>query len=96
MTVAVLTGLLDLHEDLVIEDWTGINSLSSADLGATRTVWDGAVFKGDLFDALEDEGGVIGLGHGAEQVQGGRLLRLAGLLRGTADSAGPGPHDPGR
>lgn len=30
------------------------------------------------------------------EVQGGRLLRLAGLLRGTADSAGPGPHDPGR
>lgn len=45
MTVAVLTGLLDLHEDLVIEDCTGINSLSSADLGTALTVWDGAVFE---------------------------------------------------
>lgn len=94
MTVAVLTGLLDLHEDLVIEDCTGINSLSSADLGATRTVWDGSVFKGDLFDALEDEGGVIGLGHGAEQVQGGSRRSSAspsGPFEGHGGQCRPGP-----
>ena len=51
--------------------------------GKGRTVGDGALLVGDILDLAEDEGGVVGLGHGAGWVQIGRPLRSAGLLKGS-------------
>lgn len=68
------TSLLHLHEHLIVLDCccTSVTTCSGRDIRRTRTGWDRTLLEDNVLDALEHEGGIVGLGHSEAAMRGKR------------------------
>lgn len=70
----IRTSLLHLYEHLIVLDCccTSVTTCNGRDICRTRTGWDRTLLEDNVLDALEHEGGIVGLGHSEAAMRGKR------------------------